>query len=692
MHECLAILSLLLLAAARPQAAIAAAADPLELHATCDRQTPDSPRACLELGRMYLEGRGVERSIGWARELAARGCGPLTTFRDRPVEEIRDSEQACFTGFLWGGNTPWRAGNRDWQFILDVTLGPQTKDRLQRIAGSRSQADFDIFLDPAYDEIKALPDLPDVQKAMRARIVEMAHSDPDPVNRSYCAEVYDYIVGWRGLEEMARLDPDPDVRRVAARVRAEPEVQVAAMEADSATVLKAKDADQRRRAVQVLSDQAGLAKAAQTDPAAAVRAAAAGGLKDQRLLARIAEKDEDLGVRITAAAGLKDVAALERLVERSPDADIRQVAVEKIDNQAVLARVAERDPEYPIREQAIRRLTDQAALKRIATHKARGLRRGELRKLEASAIRATAVARLDDQGLLFDLATKDTDEKVCLAAMDALKDQRLLLEVLARRPGQSMARAVAERLRDQAALRSFLESQPDPVARVTAAGHITDTALAVEVAKSDPDATVVRMALSRIKDQAVLLQLARGDAPPVARAAAVAQLADRAVLRELERSSPYPEVRGAVQAKLLDDPAEAGRYATSEDPAVRRVVAGVVADQQLLKELAKDPDPFVRQEAIGRMTDRAALSELARAAPQDGSRRSAESRLRELNRAPTRFELCAATRSRPLRGRASGLSWSRCWSATGSTRAPCRARRSASGWRPVPRRSRHRKR
>jgi hypothetical protein len=631
-----ATLTLVLHVAASAHAGQAAPSAWDALRASCDAGRADSRQACLALAHRYFEGvGGVERSVARARELATKACTVVSP-RQRSVEEIAAAEQACFTGFLWGAETAWvLGGNRwGWEFVRDITVAPGLEDRLRMIAGWRTPAYLYYFLHPTFDEIKALPDLPEVQKAVRARIVEIAHSDPDPAKRSYCAEVYDYVVGFKGLEEMARSDPDPEVRRVAARARLQPELQIAARAGDSATVLKVEDPEARRHGVEMLNDQAGLATAAQSDPDASVRAAAVRGLQDQALLARIAEKDKDEGVRLSAAAAVKDVAVLERWAEKSRDTDVRQMAVERISNQAVLARIAERDPEYLVREQAIKRLTDQVVLKRIATSRATGLRRGELRDLEASALRGTAVERLSDQKLLFDLATKDADENVYLAAIGALKDQKLLLEVATRRPGEKVARAVAEGLTDQALLRTFLESQPDSVARVTAAGHISDPALAMSVARGDPDDAVRRMAVSKIADPSLLLQIARSDAPPAARVEAVSRLTDRKVLLDLEQTSPYPDVRVAVAGKLVRDPAEAVRYArTSQVAGIRRLAAEVVTDQELLKELAtKDPDVEVRMAAIRRLTNVAVVAEIARTAVRTNERATAEIRLAELTR------------------------------------------------------------
>jgi predicted regulator of amino acid metabolism with ACT domain len=607
-----------------------------ELQAACDRKDAQSPWACLTLGRMYSEGLGVERDLARARALATRGCTDRMGVQFRSGDESRVLYQACFTAFLWGADT-WRhllGDKSEWEFVRDVVLAPSIADRRRLVARSREPLTLGEFLSPAYEEMKALPDLAELQEAVRARIVEIARTDPDPSRRSCCAEVFGYVLHFKVLEEMARSDPDPEVRRAAARARMEPELQIAAQRGDSATVLKATDPEVRRHGVEMLNDQAGLARAAQKDPDASVRGAAVRRLEDQKLLARIAEKDKDEGVRFTAAAAVKDAAVLERWAEEARNPEIRLLAVEQISNQAVLGRIAERDPEYPIREQAIRLLTNQDVLERIATGSVSGLRRSELAALERAALRATAVERLSDQGLLFELATKDREQKVCLAAIRGITDERRLAEIAARRAGAEVAQAVAARLTDQAVLRAFLEKQADAAVRVTAASRISDPGLAMQVATTDPVDAVQRMAVTKIVDQALLLKLAQSDAAAAARREAVSRLTDRRTLLELERTTQYPDVRAAVAENLVRDPVEAARYArTSASADIRRLAAGALSNQVLLAELAtKDPDADVRIAAIKKLTDAALVAEIARSAVRADERAAATARLAELRR------------------------------------------------------------
>jgi hypothetical protein len=611
-------------------------ANPETLQALCDAGGTAGPDACYRLALLYHDAKGVPRDTDRARQLAVRAC--------RPNAQYRVSYQACFTAFLWGGETWPLLGNprEMWVSVREVVQAPDLERRKQLVATSRDLTALRELLDPAYDEIRAIPDYPALRETVKARVTEIARSDADWVKRRFC--VVDMTLSGAlpsGLiAELAQSDPQPEVRAAAAEHQAQAGVGGPGEMLETAR--SATDPSARLAALSWVTDRAAVTRIAEKDPDPGVRSAAVERLfslakpetqaETDAALLRIAEKDKDHGVRIVAVAGIKDEKALARLARKSPVAEVRASAVEKTTDQLVVAWAAEHDTDYETRLTAIRRVTDQAVLQRIATSRGSGARD----RPEAAQVRAAAVSRLRDQRLLADLAIGEQSEGVWVAAIQAMTDQSLLLEVAQRRPEEKVAEKVGGRLSDPSAQRSFLKSQVDPMARLNAASRITDPALAAEVATTDSAATVRRMAVTKMTDQALLLRIAEGDVEAMVRGEAASRLTDPKVQLELERTTRNPEVRYAIAKIRVGDPAEALRYArTASEAGIRLLAVTSLTDQAVLAQLARnDPDGAVRIAAIRRLTDHGVLIEIAGAPVRDDIRSAAAQRLRELGKRP----------------------------------------------------------
>ena len=380
------------------------------LRARCDAGGQEGPEACYQLALLYHEARADESDMAHARQLAVKACTPNA--------QLKRSNRACFTAFLWGEDTSRSLGNtRDqWVLVRDVVLAPNIERRKQLVTTSRDLGALRVLLGAYYSEIAQLPDYPELKEAVKARVAEIARSDPDWAKRRSCVRDMTLSSALPGdlVEELARNDLHPEVRAAAAESLAQAGVGGPGEMLETAR--SASDPAARRAALSWVTDRAAVTRIAEKDPDPDVRSAAVERLfslakpetqaETDAVLQRIAEKDKDHGVRIVAVAGIKDDRALARLAQKSPVADVRASAVEKTTDQTVIGWVAEHDSDYETRLTAIRRVTDQAVLQRIATSKAGGIRD----PLDAARVRAAAVSRVRDERLLAELAIGDQSE------------------------------------------------------------------------------------------------------------------------------------------------------------------------------------------------------------------------------------------------------------------------------------------
>ena len=96
-----------------------------------------------------------------------------------------------------------------------------------------------------------------------------------------------------------------------------------------------------------------------------VRIAVVDILTDQAVLAKVAIEDKDADVRKIAIEKLTDQAILAKIAIDAKDWVISKRAVEKLADQAILAKIAVDTKDLIISEKAVEKLTDQAVLARV---------------------------------------------------------------------------------------------------------------------------------------------------------------------------------------------------------------------------------------------------------------------------------------------------------------------------------------
>ncbi len=427
--------------------------------------------------------------------------------RDRSAAFLLDrcrtagSGQPCFTACLAGLEACWAMGDTSEYLWADMRAFVSERDlsrRQQMIAASRNLKFLFWLIRTKYNEVSSLPEFPELSDRVRARVQEIALTDPDPGLRAWAIKDGRMEYHPATLKEIAQKDPYLMVREAAKkRLGADLNPWVDSDDAAEAVrMTKSSDLDTRLMGARKVRDVNVLIKLAEKDRDADVREAAVVRLAEfadqaQAVLARIAENDKEEGVRGEAAALVTDPKLLERLL-RSRHAGVRRHALENLEGKSVdpsvLLRVVEGDGDEELREEATRRLTDQGTLARLATSSG------------SAGVRAMAASKLTDQRLLGEIASRDGNPAVYGTALRGIKDQAILAEVVRRRPD--------ERILEQAAREA------------------TDQAILARIATTAKEWLTRSIAVVRLEDRRVLEQIAANDAVPMVQEAAQKRLVD----------------------------------------------------------------------------------------------------------------------------------------------------------------------
>ena len=151
------------------------------------------------------------------------------------------------------------------------------------------------------------------------------------------------------------------------------------------------------------------------------------------VLATLARGDEDAGVRAAVCARLTDLSLLDRIIHQDRDPSVVAAA-----SAQVKALLAGQVPEGPGLENRLRLLglTDnQTVLVYVARHCA------------DAPCREMAVARVDQQPLLAELATGDVPEDVQLAACERIDDETVLRRIIKSASAKRLQRQARDRLK-----------------------------------------------------------------------------------------------------------------------------------------------------------------------------------------------------------------------------------------------------
>jgi hypothetical protein len=161
----------------------------------------------------------------------------------------------------------------------------------------------------------------------RLRRPRWQHPDPDVRRRAVEALVPDQTTI---LEEVARADADPGVRRLAVR-------RIRDLDLLEALAVDDRDGGVREQAAR----------------------------RYRQLLGGVADDAPPLETRLARLRGVEAIEVLEHLAREAADAELRTRALERVERTAVLRDVALGDPLPAIRLAALERIDDEAILERV---------------------------------------------------------------------------------------------------------------------------------------------------------------------------------------------------------------------------------------------------------------------------------------------------------------------------------------
>ena len=172
---------------------------------------------------------------------------------------------------------------------------------------------------------------------------------------------------------------------------------------------------------------------------AAIRGRAVAQSNDPRLLALLPElagSDDDASVRLKATRRLTDLHSLKRLASEDEDAQVRAFASKAY--RSMMSGEHAHTPAVGLRLELVPELDDQSLIDHLARN---------ARELE---IRQAAQARIEKQGLLGDIAIKDPDPSLRLAAAGRLTQKSTMERVAgsARKQDKKVYRLVIEKLEE----------------------------------------------------------------------------------------------------------------------------------------------------------------------------------------------------------------------------------------------------
>jgi len=268
------------------------------------------------------------------------------------------------------------------------------------------------------------------------------------------------------------------------------------------------DVDKALHAVEKLTNQSGLAKAAKNAPDRRVRMKAVEKLTDQAVLINIVNNDKDSEVRITALKKITDEKALAGIAINNEFRNVCVEAVSKLTTESILAEVAKKDRLGFVSKRAVEKVLTQASLVDVA------------KNANYIGTKKEAVQKLTDQAKLLDLANNESDSAIRLTAAEKLNNetsaQRVFSEIAKNQNNpSSIRREAAEKLTDQGLLLELANTEIDNSVRLAAANKLENETIAQkvysEIAKNERDYHIRQKAVEKLTDQALLLDLVKND-------------------------------------------------------------------------------------------------------------------------------------------------------------------------------------
>lgn len=310
-------------------------------------------------------------------------------------------------------------------------------------------------------------------------------------------------------------------------------------------------------------------------------------IKDKDILDDIVlnESNEEIRANVIKNNNFDSQDILERLITVESSPKVLFEVVSKIQNQELLIDFIKNNLEYDeVIVKAISKVTNLEALEELSSY-------------PDSRIRLETVKRIsklkNNDGMLLEIALAETDERICLEAINSMNFRNDLIEVADRRQERNIRLSALNRIKPKRLLDNYRRFMPD---------LLTDQPFEVtlrNMALNDDDLEVRKVATSKINDKEVLDGIISigDDTTPVAQERLnslfedIKRIDNDFILKELVESSDG-DVSSMAQATLDD----LGSWENRIDK------INEINDVDALKEIAKnDFNYFVRCEAEGKL-------------------------------------------------------------------------------------------
>ncbi len=278
---------------------------------------------------------------------------------------------------------------------------------------------------------------------------------------------------------------------------------------------------------------------------------------------------------------------------KHPDENVRAEAVAKIDKEEILEELALHDISPSVRAAAAGKIKNLEQVKTIAQN-----------NQEDFVVRKAAMQQLeDDPETLLQIAVYILDRESFCQVANLYSNQEMLARVAIYAQNEEVALEASSRIINQKLLEQIVFYSQVPNIRADAAARLHDQKILAGLAREDKECSVRLKAVEKLTDMDVLSEIAAKDAIPEIRAGAVLRLRDP---EQLAKAATDPEkvVRRAAVKKITDPVTLAWIAVNDTSKTVQtEAVEKLIGDEHLLQVVKESYDPEIRCIAVSRMSN-----------------------------------------------------------------------------------------
>lgn len=285
----------------------------------------------------------------------------------------------------------------------------------------------------------------------------------------------------------------------------------------------------------------------------------------------------------------------------------RLSAVEKLNNQEILFQLALTDPVPEVATAAMEKISDRVTLTKLS------------RQVKHDSLQLLLAEKLNDQQLLAQLAGRgDVSGWINDRAFASLTDETLLMELVRQNEYVGIRKKAAKKIRNQDFLMEIINKDMDTTVKKTAANGLMDNGLKASYLAlfSTPGSKEREKALAGATNETILRQIGIEDEDMKIRRAVIANLQNEEIIWEIASRSYHAGILEPAARKINDQVhlLLLAKKEARESESAAQVAVQKIKDDALLYEVAeKGYHPRARIAAIEKIKEQALLLRLAHA-------------------------------------------------------------------------------